>query len=205
MEVGPIRGDLIKWAREQRGLTLRAVYDQGGPSIGFQSEIENGRKREVHKNKLDRWLEILGASEAFIRGAYTPYHKDQAAAKGLASDMTDSIRALQAGPEWGYMSTNARLITVMRSITKARKLSALILAHVLSLDLVALEHMLAGTHPIPKEQIGAMADLVLLRPAELLAAVPDQHLLDQYGPVMRLALEKGVPADLIQQWLDELA
>ena len=200
----PIRGELLKWAREQRGLTMRNVYDAGGPSVSYQCEVEKGRKRNVHGEKLSRWLRVLDVPEAFVRGNRQPYHEAPAETKGLAADIRDELLALQATPRWAAMRTQERLRTVLQRLTRARHLTTLVLAYVLGLDLDALDAMLTGTLDIPKDQVGAIADLTLLDPADLLEGVSDRQLIDAYGPVMRLAFLRGIPAEAFQRWLDEL-
>jgi len=203
--MSPIRGDLVRWAREQRGLTIREVYLRGGPSIGYQSEVENGRKRDVHVSMLSKWLQILDVSERFVRGAYRPYHKEPALSRGLAGDITDELRALQASPTWSATSTQERLRKALHRLCNAREFSPLIVAYVLGLDLKALDDMLVGALAIPKEQVEAIATLTLLDPTDLLEGVSDRQILDAYGPIMRMALERGIPADQLQRWIEESA
>jgi transcriptional regulator with XRE-family HTH domain len=52
-------GRVLRSHRKAAGLSLRAVQAQGGPSIPFQSDVENG-KRGVSLAVLIRWCKALG-------------------------------------------------------------------------------------------------------------------------------------------------
>ncbi|HWI61456.1 MAG TPA: hypothetical protein VNT75_06450, partial [Symbiobacteriaceae bacterium] len=113
------------------------------------------------------------------------------------------LLALQSTPEWAAMRTQERLMVALRSLTGA--LTKPVTAYVLGLDFEALDAMLAGTLDIPKDQVGAIAGLTLMGPTDLLEAVSDREIIHTYGPVMRAAFSRGVPAEALQRFLDELA
>ncbi|HWI62341.1 MAG TPA: hypothetical protein VNT75_10920, partial [Symbiobacteriaceae bacterium] len=113
---------------------MREVYLAGGPSIGYQCEVENGKKQHVHTDKLAAWLGILAVPEALVRGHYRPYH--EAPARGLAASIRDELLALQSTPEWAAMRTQERLMVALRSLTGA--LTKPVTAYVLGLDFEAL-------------------------------------------------------------------
>ncbi|HYG59275.1 MAG TPA: helix-turn-helix domain-containing protein, partial [Symbiobacteriaceae bacterium] len=68
-----VRGELLRWAREQQRLSLRQVAQRGGPCPAHQSEFERGKKRETTSRMLEHWVKALNVTEAFARGQVFRY------------------------------------------------------------------------------------------------------------------------------------
>lgn len=204
-DCGPIQGDIIKWAREQRGLTMRQVQDadEEAPSCAYQSEVEQGKKTDIHGDKLKVWLRILDMPEALVRGAHPRYHADPALARGLAPKLTDEVLMLAATPHWATLQAADRLRTVLRLLVD--HLTDLVVAYVLGLDLEDLKGMIAGTIPIPEAQVRAIADLILLDRNDILhEGVSNRMITNAFGPDIRDALARGNSMETIRRLLNDL-
>lgn len=55
-------GAVMRQRRKAAGLPMHEVTSRGGPSAGFQSEIESGRKSEVGLKTFIRWCQAIGCS-----------------------------------------------------------------------------------------------------------------------------------------------
>lgn len=199
-EICAVNGQLIKWAREQQGITLRSVLDRGGPSIGFQSEVERGRKTEVSSKTLQTWVRVLGVTENFARGQVPRYGEAPLACKGLACDVLGQIRI---GPEWVNLSPSDRLRLVLQQIaTSSRKVPRVVLAYVLGIELQTLDRIIHGPFVVAPWMAKAASDLTSL-PEDFFVSVSSQVLgemdqLNSYRVVVSKAVQLGItPQDLL--------
>jgi len=154
---GSLRGDLIKWAREEQQLTMRWVADHGGPCLGYQSEVENQKKAEVRSEKLTGWIRALNVTEPFVRGHVPRYteHPDQC--HGLAADVGRLIITRRG---WAAESALERArLTLCLTSRESRLLPRVVLAHVLGMGLDTLEGYMDGSLPVVKEVMLALCAL----------------------------------------------
>lgn len=194
-KVGAVDGNLIKWAREQQELTLRTVLDRGGPSIGFQSEVERGRKTEVSAKILQTWVKILGVTEAFARGEVVAYNKEPAECRGFAGDVVSVVMADPAN--WAAMGSMERFRNVLWTIgTRSRKAPRVVLAYVLGLELESLDRLLNGDMIPAQALVKAVAELTTL-PEEFfrVGRLERADVRRTYDPVIDLALAEGLTPD----------
>jgi transcriptional regulator with XRE-family HTH domain len=196
--VGGVRGELLRWAREQQTLTMRWIHDHHGPSPAYQSEVEQGKKSEVQSATLDRWLQLLNVTEPFVRGLVTKYHHDAVACRGLAADAAEMVMAGQGDrPDWSAMSEQERVRQVLRLIISHSKLlPRVVLAWVLDMDVLSLEAVMDGG-PVQKVHVQAAAELTLLPATFFTLGTTAQF--EQYIPVFHRAVQLGVsPAELLR-------
>lgn len=202
-----VRGDLLRWARNQRGLSLRHVKTLGGPSIAFQCEIENHKKTEVSTKVLERWVEVLGVTVDFAQGRVPRFVGEEQACRGFLREVAAKIRAGEPeAPDWPRLSATERVRRVLR-LAVAELGSDLGLAHLLGLDIQALQAMMAGQVLIQPEMLHTVAHVSTL-PLDFLKRGVRQN--DEETPLaafregIRLALQKQItPSELqwvISQW-----
>lgn len=165
---GGVCGDLLQWARVQQGLTMRSVANRGGPSISFQSEVETGKKREVHSNLLTAWVRALGVTEDFAYGRVSRFHDAPDRLKGLAEEIR--LEVIHGGEtNWEAMRATDRMVAVLRLIaTRSVRFPTAVLAYTLGLTVRTLEDIMAGQHPLGKEQVRAILCLTCLPESFLL-------------------------------------
>jgi transcriptional regulator with XRE-family HTH domain len=208
-QTGSVRGVLgerIRFAREQQEMTMGMVRVRGGPSKGYQSDVENGNKSEVRAPTLSRWVRVLKVTHAFVRGEIPHYHSDPDACRGLALDVGDSVRSHLCTPEWQEMTALDMQRQVMSLVaTTSKQVPRAVLAYVLNLDLVVLDKMIQGEIPIPKEQIAALAGMTRLSEALLMGGpLDDADLLQGYLEALHLAHQKRIPPSelrtLVENW-----
>lgn len=153
-----VHGELIQWARNEQELTMRWVRDHGGPSLGYQSEVEHLKKDEVRSELLVTWVGLLNVTERFVRGQIPRYADDPAACRGLAADVAPQVMAEQE--RLAGLDPMERVREVLRMITRtSRQLPRVVLAYVLSLSLPSLDGILLGEIPIQMELVKAVSDL----------------------------------------------
>lgn len=184
---GPIRGDIIRWVREQKELPMREIRRLGGPTPAYQSNVENGTKENVHADMLARWLEILGVNEAFVRGRFAPYHLAPERCRGLFADIGKAARGEGAWSQAGAPERCQRLLLLIE-----RRVGALAASYTLGLDLRAFEEMTEGRLSVPESQIKALADLTSLEEREIIEGVSVQQL---FPVATRLARQLGLTDD----------
>jgi hypothetical protein len=170
-----IRGDLIRWARSQQQLSTRYVRDRRGPSLGYQSEVENGKKSEVRSSVLARWIDVLNITEAFARGQIPPYSQDPSACRGLAGDVGELVKlGSPTAILWLELDTCDRVIQLLRLITReSRNLPRVVLAYVLGLELASLDALLLAKLPVTQQHLQITAHLTTLPPLFLLSGQRD--------------------------------
>lgn len=206
-----VRGDLLRWARQQQGLSTRSLKDRGGPSLGYMSEVENRKKSEVRSDVLVRWTQLLGITETFARGQIPRYHYDPAACRGLAADVGSLIMS-DTKRNWASLSPLERCRQVLVLIAqKSRQLPPTVLAYVLDVELDTLVYMINGTHPIMREQMRALADLTSLpegffKYGVLMHGSQGEIVLQEMLTVLQPAVAAGMTVSelhsLIQRWQD---
>lgn len=202
-----VQGELLQWAREQQELTMRYVNDRGGPSLGYQSEVERGIKQEVSTEILASWVRILGVTPAFARGQVPSYRQNPRDSAGLARSVALSIaEGRPHHPDWRALSPEERMREVLRLIVReCPSLPRVVLAHVLGVSLAALDGMMMGVHPIMREPAQAIAALTTLpdsfwsygeveRPEE-------SGLVIRYLVPLRLAEQEGISPEEITAWI----
>lgn len=198
---GEISGEALRYAREQKRLTMREVEDLGGPSFGYQSDVERGRKPNVSKQKLDPWVAILDISVAFARGAIPRFDRNPAACQGLAADVGAWVLKQMAMPEWASLTTLQRLQVVLdRVANHSERFNPVMLAYALRLEVDVLREMIAGTQYIPDLQIPALTALTGLPEAVLRGADPD--LMQAYLEAVTLAHCKGISPGQLKAMVD---
>lgn len=137
---------------------MRWVRDHGGPSLGYQSEVEHRKKDEVRSGLLMTWAGILNVTEAFARGQVPRYADGRVACRGIAADVAALVAA---DPAWlAGLEPLQRCREVLRLIAdRSKQTPRVVLAHVLGLTLRSLDAMLVGDIPVARDLIPAMADL----------------------------------------------
>jgi transcriptional regulator with XRE-family HTH domain len=203
--LGGIRGELLRWARTEQSLTMREVQRRGGPSPGYQSEVENGTKTEVRSSLLAAWVRALSVTEAFARGELPVYRHNPAQCIGLAAHAAFLISA-KGHPDWPSLSPSARVHRVLVLITQEpQTLPRIVLAHVLGLPVSSLERMIRGELSLLKEQMQALAVLTALPERFFKSGTlePDQGELDdqEYLPVLRDARLAGITPEQLREWI----
>jgi hypothetical protein len=200
-KVGPIRGDLLHWARSQQGLTMRSVRERGGPCQAYQSDVERRRKAEVLSKTLKPWLAILDVTEPFARGQIPRYRENPVACRGLAGEVGDAIvRGDPSFPPWTSLGPMERTREVLRLMTRlSRKTTRVVLAYVLDLEVQTLDDMLSGSVPVVHHLMQALADLTTLPESFFKSGVLDEveavHLPDPYIRAAESAALAGISAD----------
>lgn len=200
-------GKLLQWARDEQSYTMRWVHEHGGPSPGYQSEVERGLKQEVSSEVLGNWVHILGVTPAFARGQVPTYHENPIACAGLARSIALAIAEGRPDhPDWAALDPMERVRQVLCLISQqCHNLPRVVLAHVLGLSLPALDAMMLGHHPILREPAQAIALLTTLDDAfwhygerEL----PDEStLLHRYLTPIRLANQVGITPEQMTAWI----
>jgi hypothetical protein len=195
-----LRGDLIKWAREEQGLTMRWVADHGGPCLGYQSEVENKKKAEVRWDKLTSWMRALNVTEAFVRGQIPRYNDDPDGCRGLAADTGKAVK--ESERDWASFSIGERARQVLCLISReSRKLPRVVLAHVLGLELRTLDALMSGELPFVPHQIKALSELTTLPEAFFTHGVREMVAAESpadYATVIEVARQRGIsPSDLL--------
>lgn len=143
---------------------MRWIQEHGGPSLGYQSEVETLKKREVSSEVLSTWLSLLNITEAFARGEIPTYAEDPNACRGLAGDVGALVQSGAPDlPDWGSLSTLDRARHLLHQVSaRSAKLPRLVLAHTLGVELKSLEAMIDGTAPIVLHQLQALTGLTAL-------------------------------------------
>lgn len=188
LSISGLNGRLIRWAREQLNLSVRQVRDLGGPATGYQSEIENGGKRNPTAAVRQRWFEILQIPESFARGEIPRYSDQPALCVGLAADVG---RQLVNDPSWRAQSPVQRTLTVLRQVCcGSQKLTKTAVAYVLGFSVEGLDDLLAGKWPVGRQQVEVLAVLTDI-PVNLLTQT--QFSDDEYTPLIAEAKRLGLP------------
>lgn len=200
-------GRLLQWAREEQEYTMRWVYEHGGPSPGYQSEVERGLKQEVSSEVLGSWVHILGITPAFARGQVPSVHENPVACAGLARSIALAIAEGRPDhPDWAALDPVERVREVLCQISRhCPHLPRVVLAHVLGLSLSALDAMMLGHHPILKEPAQAIALLTTLGDPFWLFGEreqPDESgLIHRYLVPIRLATQMGITPEQMTAWI----
>lgn len=202
-----VHGSLLQWAREQQDLTMRWVKDQGGPSLGYQSEVERGIKQEVSSDVLASWVRILGVTTAFARGQVPRWRDNPNTCAGLAGAV--ALAVAEGRPPllaWGSLSPTERVREVLRLIVKeCPTLPRVVLAHLLGVSVATLDDMMLGVHPIMKESARAIAYLTTLPESFWLHGAVEQQeelaLLVRYLGPLRLADQQGITPEEMTAWI----
>lgn len=195
-----VRGNLLRWARTEQGLTMQQVRARGGPCPGYQSEVEKGIKAEVRHDLLGTWSRILGITVSFARGEVPRFTRDPAACRGLAGYVGDLVRNR---PGWADLGPPERTRQVLLLIPdEGERLPRVVLAYVLNLTVETLDAMMTGRHPIMETQMRAISELTTL-PGHFFqhGDLDEENLLGSYLPALRAAQKAGIGperlADLI--------
>lgn len=205
-QVGKVNGRLLRWARDQLGLSARAVQARGGPSPAYQCEVEKGLKAEVSQDVLSSWVVALNVTEAFARGELDVYARDPTSCEGLAASVRHRIVA-QAHPQMSMLERYRLALTYMAD--HAQRVPRLVLAHVLGVELQTLEGMILGHVRMSAMILKAIRDLTTLpdiffATGRMPGSVRDA-LLD-YLPVLERLHEAGISAEefaqLAQAWIN---
>lgn len=199
-----VRGDLLCWARNQQGLTLRDVHICAGVAIGYQSEVETGKKNEVRAEKLGPWINCLKVTEAFARGELSRYTEKPSRCKGLAGDVGDDVR--QHWHEWTRLEVSERGRRLLdRMAFRSENLTPVVLAWVLHTDLKTLNALISRELPLSAFHVQAITHLTAL-PAEFLgrsdpgALPPDTN---PFLPAIWKALRRGMSPQQLERWIEE--
>lgn len=202
-----VHGQLLQWAREQQDLTMRWINDHGGPSLGYQSEVERGIKQEVSSEVLASWVKLLGVTPAFARGQVPRHREDPAACAGLAYAVALSVvDGREDHPDWRALSPEERMREIIRRIPRdCPALPRVVLAYVLDLSLPTLDAIMLGSHPILREPAQALTNLVPLPDAFWqrgeVEAPAETERLHRYADAVRLAEAKGITPEEMLTWV----
>lgn len=202
LPTGVVRGELLHWARIQQERTMRWVRDQGGPSPGYQCEVEQGSKTEVRTDLLAAWTRALGVTESFARGQVPVYTRQPQACRGLAGHVV--ARVAQHRTSWKLLSPMERIRRVLRLIMEEpTPLPRVVLAHTLGLELTSFEALLAGQMPIMPGLRRAVAELTTLHDGFFhygeLESGDDHELIGRYLPALRLAQRAGITPEELEK------
>lgn len=201
-----VRGDLIRWARTEQSLTMRVIHDRGGPSPGYQSEVENGAKSEVRSTLLARWAKALDVTEGFIRGSLPVYREHPAECRGLAGHVAARIAAGGPDlPDWASLAPLERARQVLQLVTRESPiLPRVVAAHVLGLSLDAFDRIAAGELPMVKDLAAAVADLTALPTPFFrfgrLTYPSDELDWPQYADAVREVVAAGISPEELRAW-----
>lgn len=199
-----LRGDLIKWAREEQRLTMRWVAEHGGPCLGYQSEVENSKKAEVHSDKLGRWTKLLNVTEPFVRGQVPRYIDDPGACRGLAPD----VGKLVSGGQMDWMSLplleRARRVLCLVS-QESSKLPRVVLGHVLTLELETLDAYMNGALPLTQYLVTVLGELTMLPESFFKYGLVDSvaELPAEYRTVVEAARARGISPDRLLRLIEQ--
>lgn len=200
---GSLRGDLIKWAREEQRLTMRWVADHGGPCLGYQSEVENKKKAEVRWDKLTPWIKALNVTEPFVRGHLARYIDDPAACRGLAADVGQLIAESEI--DWGAMPYNERARQVLCLISReSRQLPRVVLAYVLNLELESLDALMSGTISLTPYLIEALGELTTLPESFFRHGIRSTGPVPDYAVAVEAARQRGISPDQLLRMIEAL-
>ncbi len=186
---------------------MRWVNDRGGPSLGYQSEVERGIKQEVSSDVLASWVELLGVTPAFARGQVPRYRENPAACAGMAHAVALSIMEGRPDhPDWRALGAEERVREVLRRIVRdCPALPRVALAYLLDLSLLTFDAIMLGTHPILREQAEAIMGLVALpdsfwKSGEI-ENPADIEQLRRFQEAIRLAEARGITPEEMITWI----
>lgn len=177
---------LLRWAREQQNLTLRDVRALGGPSLGYLSEMEKGKKDHPDPELLDTLLTILNISEGFALGQIPQYTDDPVRCRGLASDVAPRIRGDESLRTMGVLERSCHALRVI--CTESAQVKKVDVAYILGTAVATLNDLLSGTFPIKLEQMRILADLTGLPEVFFLKGLDETS----YQPLVDLAMGLGL-------------
>lgn len=230
ISISRVHGDRLRWARVQQSLTMREVRVRGGPSLSYQSEVENGVKEEVHVDLLNAWVRALNVTEEFARGNIQRCDVDPEACRGLAEDVGELIASGRTDlPAWSSLTARDRTRHVLKLITfTSPRFPRVVLAYTLGLSLKTLDDMILGQHPVMKSHMQVISALTALPESfftqgQLFAArsqvlpgwgdsaatalltvqeLQELVALRQYLPALRLARRAGITPSELQKLVD---
>jgi len=199
---GSLRGDLIKWAREEQRLTMRWVSDHGGPCLGYQSEVENQKKAEVRWDKLTPWIKALHVTEPFVRGHLPRYSDDPEACRGLAADAGRLIK--ESSEHWAAMPFGERARQVLGLVSReSRQLPRVVLAHVLGQGLESLDAMMSGTMLVTPHVLEALCVLTTLPRSFFDYGYWVAETPADYGQAIEAARQRGISPEELLRLVEE--
>lgn len=188
-----VRGDLIHWAREQKGWSMRQVHSLKGPCPAFQSEVERGIKPEVSRKMLIRWATLLGVTPRFLCGEVPRYADSPELCAGLARGVAPKLRQEVTGG----LATE-RIAKALRLISlHSEHLPPLVLAWCLNLELRTLDAIIAGEVKPTIHLARAVAALCSLDLDSLLTGGSTA-----YQQVMESARQQGVSPQALVELLE---
>lgn len=202
-----VQGELLQWAREQQEMTMRWVNDRGGPSLGYQSEVERGIKQEVSSDVLAAWVAILGVTTPYARGHVPRFRDDPTGCAGLARPVALTIaEGGRHHPDWKALHPEERMRQVLKLIVgDCPALPRVVLAHVLGVGVATLDAIMLGAHPIMREPAQAIAALTTLPDTFwVYGEIPqpgESELILRYLPAVRLAHHKGISPEEMAAWI----
>ncbi len=179
---------------------MRWVHDNGGPSLGYQSEVERNKKQEVRSDLLARWTRLLNITVPFARGQIPRYHDNPRACQGLAADIRELIVNSADTAVWAVMPATQRPREVLRLIaSQSVNLPRVVVAHTLGVELRTLEAMMDCSHPIQQEHLTAMIGLTTLPAHFFKTGMLYDSLMELYRSPLQLAHAEGVtPEELVE-------
>lgn len=201
-KLGSLRGDLIKWAREEQRLTMRWVSDHGGPCLGYQSEVENQKKAEVRWDKLTPWIKALHVTEPFVRGHLPRYIDDPGACRGVAADVGRLIR--ESSENWAALPFGERARQALCLVSReSRQLPRVVLAHVLGLKLESLDAIMSGDMPMPPHLLEALCELTALPRSFFDYGLRVAEAPADYATAVEAARQRGITPEELLRLVEE--
>lgn len=196
-----VRGDLIRWARQQQEISMRWIRDHGGPSLGYQSEVEQDKKTEVSYELLQTWVKLLNVTEAYVRGQVPRYLEAPNHCRGLAASVSALVAASRT--DWAAMDSLNRAVELLRLVQReSRHLPRVVLAYVLGLEVATLDGIVTGQHPLMAGLLPALGDLTALPESFIKRGVmPDPDGLTGYERAIRLAQERSIFPEQLEQMI----
>lgn len=202
-----LRGDLIKWAREEQRLTMRWVADHGGPCLGYQSEVENNKKVEVRSDKLGPWMRLLNVTEPFVRGQVPRYTENPAACRGLAADVGQLVARRPV--DWQALPPLERARRVLCLVSQeSLKLPRIVLAHVLTLEVETLDAYMSGQLPLTGYLVEVLSDLTTLPDGFFKHGLLELSVAEEaaeYRAVVEAAKAHGISPEVLLRLIEQAA
>lgn len=192
-----IQGNLLRWGRLEKGLSMREVYRLGGPTPSYQSEVENGVKTRVTTRVLSAWVQVLGVTEEFALGRIPQCRSDLRACQELISQL-GLLQDADAVP-----SVVCSLAEVLKRLAASPRLPPAVLAFMLDLSVKDLTDYMAGKAK-PDATVVKVISALTGQPVEALqlagaSASEYLNLLHRYLPAVRLAHQVGMTAQELQE------
>ena len=104
-------GDYLKRLRREKGLTLLRVKNLSGVSVGYLSEIEQGKRVSPHPDILKRLAPIYGASiEELLTVAGYLVREEEPKVFSKEDEIAWAFNSVLRDPEFGHFIDKERAV-----------------------------------------------------------------------------------------------